>query len=228
MADDNEGKVRDLADKRLRKEITAREAYDEVYRRGLQHDNYHHSVITGFFMVAGIILCFITFFAELWHVPFLSDLSQLSTIVFPAAAIYAAIILILLIVAVMAQTIYLRATKGGTGWKGESETVILVKEGAYSIARHMGVLSTSIFFTLLTIILSPHVQFNILSVIGNIMVFLSFYYTAVEGDRLNVLKWGNEYRQYMREVPRYNFVSGLWRWAKRRNKHGSEIDPSNR
>jgi protein-S-isoprenylcysteine O-methyltransferase Ste14 len=225
MADDDEGKLRDLAEKRLRNEITAREAYDEVYRRGLQHDN-HHTRITGFFMVAGAILCYVTFFAGVWNLSFLEPLFQLPTILFPAAVIYPTIILIMLIVVVMAQTLYLRATKGGTGWKGESETVILVKEGAYSIVRHGAVLSTSIFFALLTIILSPHVQFNILSVIGNIVFFLAFYYTAVEGDKLNMLKWGNEYRQYMREVPRYNFVLGLWRRAKRRNTQGSEIDPS--
>jgi protein-S-isoprenylcysteine O-methyltransferase Ste14 len=225
MADD-EGKLRDLAEKRLRNEITAREAYDEVYRRGLQHDN-HHTSLTGFFMVAGGILCYITFFAELWHLSFFAPLFQLPTIVFPVAVIYPAIILIMLIVVVMAQTLYLRATKGGCGWKGESETVILVREGPYGIVRHAAVLSTSIFFTLLTIILSPHVPFNILSVIGNIVFFLAFYYTAVEGDKLNVLKWGNEYRQYMREVPRYNFVLGLWRRAKRRNTQGSEIASSN-
>jgi protein-S-isoprenylcysteine O-methyltransferase Ste14 len=110
------------------------------------------------------------------------------------------------------------ATKGGYGWKGESETVILVKEGIYSIVRHGAVLSTSTFFVLLTLILSPYVPFNILSVIGNSTVLLSFYYTAVEGDRLNMVKWGSEYRQYIREVPRYNFVTGLWRRAKRRNR----------
>jgi protein-S-isoprenylcysteine O-methyltransferase Ste14 len=221
MAEEDEGKVRDLAEKRLKSAITAREAYNEVYRRGLQHDNYHHSVITSFFMVGGAILCFVTFFAGVWHLPLLSDLSQLPAIVFPASVIYAAIILLILTVIVMAQSLHLRATKGGCGWKGESETVILVKEGVYSVVRHAAVLSTSAFFVLLTVILSPYVPFNVLSVIGNITVFLSFYYTAVEGDRLNVVKWGNEYRQYMREVPRYNFVTGLWRWAKRRNRQDS-------
>jgi protein-S-isoprenylcysteine O-methyltransferase Ste14 len=146
MTDDDEGKLRDLAEKRLRNEITAREAYDEVYQRGLQHDN-HHTRITGFFMVAGAILCYVTFFAGVWNLSVLEPLFQLPTIVFPAAVIYSTIILLMLIVVVMAQTIYLRATKGGTGWKGESETVILVKEGAYSIARH-AVFSAPAFFSL--------------------------------------------------------------------------------
>ena len=169
-------------------------------------------------MLAGAILCYITLFAGSLNLPVLSPLFQLPRIIFPTAVIYLAIILFILAVAVLAHTAYLRATKGGTGWKGESETVILVKEGPYSIVRHGSHLSFSGLFTLLTIMLSPHVPFNILSVIGNIVFFLALYYTAVEGDKLNVLKWGKEYRQYMREVPRYNFVLGLWRWAKRRNR----------
>jgi len=225
MADD-EGKLRDLAEKRLKNEITAREAYDEVYRRGLQHGNYS-SQITGFVMLVGGILCYITFFAELWHLSFFAPLFQLPTIIFPAAVIYLAIILLILTFVGLVHTTYLRATKGGTGWKGESETVILVREGPYAIVRHAAVLASSGFFTFLTVILSPYVPFNILSVIGNILFFLSCYYSCVEGERLNMLKWGDEYRQYMMEVPRYNFVLGLWRWAKRRNKQGSEIDPSN-
>jgi protein-S-isoprenylcysteine O-methyltransferase Ste14 len=217
MTEDNEGKLRDLAEKRLSNEITAREAYDEVYRRGLQHGSYS-SPLTSLGLLAGGILCYITFFAGVWHLPLLSDLSQLPTIVFPAPVIYLAVILLILATVVMVHTTYLRATKGGTGWKGESETVILVKEGLYSVVRHGVVLGFSGFFTFLTIILSPHVPFNILSVIGNIIFFLACYYSTVEGERLNVMKWGDEYRQYMREVPRCNFVLGLWRWAKRRNR----------
>jgi len=221
MADD-EGKLRDLAEKRLRNEITAREAYDEVYRRGLQHGN-DSSPITAFVMLAGAILCYITLFAGSLNLPFLSPLFQLPRIIFPAAVIYPAIILLILTFVGLVHTTYLRATKGGSGWKGESETVILVREGPYAIVRHGAVLSFSGFFTFLTVILSPYVPFNIISVIGNILFFLSCYYSCVEGDRLNMLKWGDEYRQYMKEVPRYNFVLGLWRRAKRRNKQDSEI-----
>ncbi len=222
MADDKEGKVRDLAEKRRRNEITAREAYDEVYRRGLQHGS-NSSPITAFVMLAGAILCYVTFFAVVWHLSFLAPLSQLPTIIFPETVRYLTIIPLILTVVGLVHTTYLRATKGGTGWKGESETIILVKEGPYSIVRHGAVLSFSGFFTFLTVILSPHVPFNILSVIGNILFFLACYYSAVEGERLNRVKWGDEYRQYMKEVPRFNFVLGLWRRAKRKNKQDSEI-----
>ncbi len=227
MSDDKEGKVRDLAEKRLRNEITAREAYDEVYRRGLQHGNYS-SQITAFGMLAGGILCFVTFVVGSLNLSSISPLFQQPRIIFPETVIYPAIILLILTFVGLIHTTYLRATKGGTGWKGESETVILVKEGPYAIVRHGAHLSFSGLFTFLTVILSPHVPFNILSVIGNILFFLAGYYEAVEGERLNVMKWGDEYRQYMKEVPRYNFVLGLWRWAKRRNKQDREINSSSR
>ena len=217
MTDEEEGKLGDLPGKRRKNEITASEAYDEVYRRGLHHGTYS-SPITGFTMLVGAILCFVTLFTEVLHSSFLTPLTQLPTIVFPAAGIYLAIILLILTVVVLVHTTYLRATKGGTGWKGESETVILVKEGPYSIVRHGAVLSFNGFFTLLTVILSPYTPFNILSVIGNTLLFLACYNSTVEGEKLNKIKWGNEYRQYMKEVPRANFVLGLWRWAKRRNK----------
>jgi len=156
-------------------------------------------------------MCYITLFAEAWHLSFLAPLTQLPTIIFPATVRYLAVILLILTGVGMAHTTHLRATKGGSGWKGESETVILVREGLYKIVRHPGVLSTSGFFTLLTILLSPYVPFNPLSVIGNILFFLSGYYSCVEEDTLNILKWGDEYRRYMEEVPRINFILGLWR-----------------
>lgn len=217
MVKREEGALRDLGEKRRRGEITAREAYNEVYKRGLQHNNYS-SPITGFVMLVGGVLCYVSLFADIPQLTFLSALSRLPTIVFPPIIKYLTIIPLILSVVGMVYTTYLRGTKGGTGWKGESETVILVREGPYKIVRHAGVLSTASFFTLLTIILSRRVPFNILSVIGNILFFSSCYYSCVEEDRLNVLKWGDEHRQYMREVPRFNFVKGLWNLRKRRKR----------
>lgn len=223
MTDDEKGKLRDLAEKRRRNEITAREAYNEVYRRGLQHEKYS-SPITAFVMVLGGILCYITLFAEAWHLSFLAPLTQLPTIIFPATVRYLAVILLILTGVGMVHTAYLRATKGGCGREGVSETVILVREGLYKIVRHADVLSGSGFFTLLNILLSPYVPFNPLLVIGNILFFLSGYYSCVEEDTLNMLKWGDEYRRYMEEVPRINFILGLWRWTKKR---GEEVGESN-
>lgn len=210
MVEREEGMLRDLAEKRRRGQITAREAYNEVYRRGLQHNNYS-SPITGLVMFAGGVLCYLSLFAKIPQLPFFHALSQLPTIVFPPVTKYLAIIPFVLSIVGLVHTTYLRGRKGGTGWKGESETVILVREGPYKIVRHPAALSTASLFTLSTVILSSHIPFNILSVTGNTLFWLSSYYSCLEGDKLNVAKWGEEYRQYMEEVPRFNLIKGLWR-----------------
>lgn len=74
---------------------------------------------------------------------------------------------------------------------------------------------TLLFFT---IVASDHVPFTLLSVVGNILYPLGFYYVTLGEEELNVLKWGDEYRRYQREVPRFNFVLGMWRWANRKRK----------
>jgi len=37
----------------------------------------------------------------------------------------------------------------------------------------------------------------------------------MEEEKLDIPKWGDEYRQYMKEVPRFNFIKGVWNMRKR-------------
>jgi hypothetical protein len=83
MVKRKEGALRDLGEKRQKGEITDREAYNEVYKRGLQHNNYS-SPITGFVMLVGGVLCYVSLFANVSQLTFLYPLSQLPTIVFPS------------------------------------------------------------------------------------------------------------------------------------------------
>jgi protein-S-isoprenylcysteine O-methyltransferase Ste14 len=65
---------------------------------------------------------------------------------------------------------------------------------------------------LLPIILSPIIPFIILSVAFIIMIIVYVYYRYyLEEKKLDLPKWSDEYRQYMKEVPRCNFVLGIWR-----------------
>jgi protein-S-isoprenylcysteine O-methyltransferase Ste14 len=65
---------------------------------------------------------------------------------------------------------------------------------------------------LLPIILSPIIPFIILSVAAIIMMIVYVYCGCyLEEKKLDIPKWGDEYRQYMKEVPRCNFVLGKWR-----------------
>ena len=212
-----EGIVRDLIKKKKRGEITSKEAYQEIYRRGLQHGKYS-SQITGLVMLVGGILCFVTLIAKITNLPMLEPLTQLPAISFPPIIRYSAVVFILLSIIVMFHTTFLRAKKGGCGWKGESETIMLVTDGAYGVVRHPAHLCFGVILLSFTLILSEGVPFTILPVIGNILFFAASYYSGIEEEGLNVLKWGDEYRQYMKRVPRFNFILGIWRWAKRKRK----------
>jgi len=212
-----EGMVRDLIEKKKRGEITSKEAYQEIYRRGLQHGKYS-SQITGLVMLVGGILCFITLIAKITDLPMLEPLTQLPAISFPPIIRYSAVVFILLSVIVMFHTTFLRAKKGGCGWKGESETIMLVTDGAYGVVRHPAHLCFGVILLSFTLILSEGVPFTILPVIGNILFFAASYYSGIEEEELNILKWGDEYRRYMKEVPRFNFILGIWRWTRRKRK----------
>ena len=83
--------------------------------------------------------------------------------------------------------------------------------------RHPGGVSWTVFFATAPIILSGHVPFTILSVIGIVEIIAFHYYGSVVEERtLNIPKWGDEYRQYMEEVPRFNFILGIWRLIRKR------------
>jgi protein-S-isoprenylcysteine O-methyltransferase Ste14 len=75
--------------------------------------------------------------------------------------------------------------------------------------RHPAVLSMMLPI-LLPIILSPIISFIILLVAAIIMMIVYFYYGCyLEEKKLDIPKWSDEYRQYMKEVPRFNFVLGI-------------------
>jgi protein-S-isoprenylcysteine O-methyltransferase Ste14 len=115
----------------------------------------------------------------------------------------------------MAWFMYYNIKKGGCGV--EDHTVILLKSGPYAIVRHPGVVSFTIIFAVIPIILSGVVPFTILSVVATVEVVAYHYYAcAVEERTLDIPKWGEEYRQYMKEVPRLNLIKGLWNLRKRK------------
>jgi protein-S-isoprenylcysteine O-methyltransferase Ste14 len=111
----------------------------------------------------------------------------------------------------------LRIKKGGT--HDEDEPIIFIREGPYAIMRHPNDFGLPLFFLLFTVVANGIIPFTILSVIGNILFFIGVaYYVTVGEDELNLLKWGEKYKRYIEEVPRFNFILGAWRLAKRRRK----------
>ena len=219
-----EGLVKDLIEQRMNGEITEKEAYQEIYRRGLEHGRYG-STLSNTSILLGYILPFlpimVTILNAMGNMPslapfierltFLYLLIQLPRIIFPQSITYFAATAFVTCVLIMIHAAYLRATKGGCGWKGESETIMLVTDGIYSVVRQPAHLGSGLILLSLTISLSKWLPFTFISVIGIILVFVGFYYSSIEEEELNLLKWGDDYRQYMKEVPRFNFILGLLR-----------------
>jgi protein-S-isoprenylcysteine O-methyltransferase Ste14 len=209
--EENPSKVKELGEKRRKGEITSEEARRELREIGLGHEETWKDFIV--YVVWGI-LCFLPVFARETGLGFLSFFAQLPAIQFPAIVVYLSIILVIVMIPFMAWFMYSNIKKGGCG--AEDHTVILLKSGPYAMVRHPGVVSFTIIFVAIPVILSGVVPFTILSVIATVGIAAYHYYAcAVEERTLDIPKWGEEYLQYMKEVPRFNLIKGIWNLRKR-------------
>ena len=104
--------------------------------------------------------------------------------------------------------------KGGVA-KGESymRTTRLVDTGLYSIVRHPQYLA-GLLLIIALMLLSQHW----LSVLAGAVAFVAFYLDTLRADSPMIEKFGDEYREYMRRVPRLNFVLGIARRLGRRGQ----------
>ena len=83
--------------------------------------------------------------------------------------------------------------------------------------RHPSTFAFSMFFGMLPIMLAGPVPFTPLSAVGVLYIFPFHYAASMKEERqLDIPKWGDEYRRYMEEVPRWNFFKGWWNMRKRR------------
>ncbi len=196
----DEGRVKDLVEKLQAEEITPKEARKRLKERGLLESERWEIIPWAIYFI-------------LW-LPLNSMFSdQLPAIHFPLVLIYISIVLSALGIYIGILATRMHYKRGGLN---HDETIYLFKEGAYRVMRHpAGVIM--ILPILLPIILSAYVPFSPLSVAAIIVMIVYIYYgVRMEEEKLDILKWGDEYRQYMKEVPRFNFILGLWRLRKRR------------
>lgn len=110
--------------------------------------------------------------------------------------------------------IYYFKKKGGVP-KGKSfvNTTKLVDTGVYSIVRHPQFLA-GILLALSLILIT---QSWIILALG-IPVMIVFYLGFLEGDQNGVEKFGRDYEEYMKRVPRANFLLGLLRKRRKNPK----------
>lgn len=165
------------------------------------------------------LLCFLPAVAKFSGLGTLSFFAQLPAIDFPAIVTYLSIVLFISAIP-LTWGMYSNIKKGGC--RSEDHTVVLLKSGPYRIVRHPQAVSWSVFLATVPLILSGLIPFTILSVIGIVEIIAFHYYWTVKEEReLNIPKWGDGYRQYMKEVPRFNVLLGLWRWIRGRRLYSS-------
>ena len=196
----DEGQVKDLVEKLQVGELTPKEAKKRLKERGLLEKEAWEIIPWAIYVI-------------LW-LPLNSMFSdQLPAISFPPIVIYISIVLSALGIYIGIWATRMHYKRGGLN---HDETIYLFKEGPYRVMRHpAGVIM--ILPILLPVILSAYVPFTPLSVAAIIVMIVYCYYSIrIEEEGLDIPKWGDEYRQYMKEVPRFNFILGLWRLRKRR------------
>ena len=95
--------------------------------------------------------------------------------------------------------------RGGVA-RGESYmmTTKIVDTGIYSIVRHPQYLAGF----LLIIALALMTQ-HWLSLVAGIIAFIAFYLDTLKVDHTLIEKFGDGYKEYIRRVPKFNFLLGI-------------------
>jgi len=209
-------KVKDLVEELQRGELTPKGAFKKLEERKLTEGTQGGSweFILGFIpWIIYFILWLLPTWARHFNLDFLEWFAHLRAITFPSVAIYISIVLVVVGTFFLAWGMLSHRKRGGL--KKVDEAIILYKEGPYSVMRHPQA-GGMMWPFLLPIILSRYVSFTVLSIAAIVIMIIYFYYGLHMEEKLDIEKWGDEYQQYMKEVPGFNFILGLWRLRKRR------------
>jgi len=215
-----EGKVRDIKDRLQKGEINHKEAYKLLIETGLTEDGELARASIGLrvFLITG----WFAFFA-LWLLPpiskslnldFLEFFSGLQSFTIPLVVIYVSIFIVALGTVLFIWANHTHKVRGGI--KRPDETITFYREGLYKFIRHPQGLGGITWFIFLPVILSQYIHFTILTVFAIALMIVSLYIASYLGEKENIEKWGDEYRQYLREVPRFNILLGVWRHIRRK------------
>ena len=99
--------------------------------------------------------------------------------------------------------------------KGKSymHTTKIVTRGIYSILRHPQYMA-GILINIGIILISQHWLIIVTGVLAIVLV----YFDALRADQNLIVKFGKEYSDYVKKVPRLNFISGIIRLLKKKKK----------
>ncbi|MCK4594978.1 isoprenylcysteine carboxylmethyltransferase family protein [bacterium] len=101
--------------------------------------------------------------------------------------------------------IFIFRRRGGVE-KGESYTSTqrMVTTGLYAVVRHPQFLAL-ILLGVAAALLTPHWA----TIVGAVVISVATYIVMLSSDRRLMEKFGNEYREYIRQVPRSNILWGI-------------------
>jgi protein-S-isoprenylcysteine O-methyltransferase Ste14 len=204
-------RIEDLKEKLRKGELTPKQAKRILHERGLGDQESWKWKVAGITSWAAYFM--------LWPLPSLAKQSgleffvQLPAFRFPIVVIYISLALLVTAI-VLTVAVHLLHQKWG-GLRESGETIIFYRKGLFRIMRHPGVFGFMIGGIALPFLLSQVITFTPLT-IAAIIIWVTFhYFTILAEEKINIEKWGEEYQKYMKEVPRFNFVLGLWRLRER-------------
>ena len=206
---EKEGRVNDLVEKLKKGEINSKDALKELGKRGLLEPETWEIIP----WAAYLMLWLLPMVSNQTNLDFLAFFAQLPSFIFPAIVIYISVAIGVLGILIGIWVSRMHSKMGGLN---DDETIILLREGPYGVMRHPAT-GYMILPILLPIILSTYVPFTLLAVVAIFTMIVYVYYSCLlEEKKLDIPKWGNEYLNYMREVPRFNFILGLCRRKRRK------------
>jgi protein-S-isoprenylcysteine O-methyltransferase Ste14 len=208
-----EGLVREILKKG---DLTAKEIKEELWRRNVSWvSSYNRRVSTPLFYPL-IILWLLPAIAKWTGWGFLSFFAWLPSVDFPIVVIIVGVALFFPAFFLVILVHSMRRRLGGCN--DYDETVVIIKKGPYGIIRHPEWLGRIISMPLLPIVLSKWIPYTIFAISFSVITTGTIIYYISEEDVLNIRKWGDEYRQYMKEAPAINFVKGLWSAMKKQRE----------
>ncbi|KPL78870.1 hypothetical protein ADN00_05300 [Ornatilinea apprima] len=96
--------------------------------------------------------------------------------------------------------------KGGVKGRGYIQTTVLVDSGIYAIVRHPQYLA-GILINIALALISQHGLVALTGVAAAVLYYLGIF----DEEKGCIEKFGEEYIQYMKRVPRINFILGIFR-----------------
>ena len=206
--------IGEIVNKLEKGEITIKEARIELKKKGLQHHGTGLTeLLLGLTIILGLFLIYFPTVANISQLGFLDFFTKLSVFDFPLAVKILASIVIAIGLIITVYASHLLSSKGGL--KQGDDTIKFIREGAYKIMRHPIAFGMFCLFVLHPFVLSDLIIYTILALIGQLILILGMFLGPINEDKMNLRKWGDQYRLYMKEVPRFNFILGLWRLNKK-------------